>query len=163
MLNTTFKKLHEAGACTSGYRKLAEHLGGVNKYGDEVTIPLSEILKSNGLDDAVWCLRATIEPAENYIIEFACRCAEHVLVNYEKLYPDDKRPRQAIEAARVCITDKSTHAAAHAAADAAADAAYAAHDADAAAHDAAHTAADKNAMMIKILQSGITLLEVGNE
>jgi len=56
----------------------------------------------------------------------------------------------------------AAHAAAHAAY-AAVDAAYAAHDADAAAHDAAHTAADKNAMMIKILQSGITLLEVGNE
>src|SRR3990167_11047574 len=28
---------------------------------------------------------------ENFIIEFACRCAEHVLFNYEVLYPDDSR------------------------------------------------------------------------
>ena len=31
---------------------------------------------------------------------FACDCAEHVLPIFEKQYPDDKRPRSAIETAR---------------------------------------------------------------
>ena len=31
---------------------------------------------------------------------FACDCAERVLPVYEKEYPDDKRPREAIETAR---------------------------------------------------------------
>ena len=107
MLNTTFAKLKENGACTEGYKKLAKSLGGVTKYGRDTPIPLSKIIESNGLQDTIWTLRATIEPSENILIEFACRCAEHVLHFYEDKYPNDLRPRKAIEAARVCITDKS--------------------------------------------------------
>ncbi|MFA7214384.1 MAG: putative immunity protein [Candidatus Cloacimonadaceae bacterium] len=107
MLNTTFNKCHEAGACPKGYRKLAKALGGVDKYGKDTPIPLSKIVESNGLLDAIWTLRCTLEPSENIQIEFACRCAEHVLHFYEDKYPDDNRPRKAIEKARACITDKS--------------------------------------------------------
>ena len=143
MLNTTFAKLHEAEACTEGYAKLARSLGGVNKYGKNTPIPLDKIIESNGLQDTIWTLRATIESAENLLIEFACCCAEHVLHIYEEKYPEDKRPRKAIEAARVCITDKSPKAAAaRAAAWAAAWAAWAARAAAwAAAWDAAGDAA----------------------
>ena len=102
MLHTTFVKLHENNACTSGYRRLAESLGGVTKYGNDTPIPLSKIVESNGMDDALWCLRATNENAENFLITFACDCAERVLTHFEKYYPDDKRPRWAIEAARRC-------------------------------------------------------------
>ena len=52
-------------------------------------------------------MRATTESSENLLIEFVCQCAEHVLHFYEDKYPDDKRPRLAIEAARQCITNKS--------------------------------------------------------
>ena len=107
MLNTTFAKLHEHGACPEGYQKLARSLGGVNKYGKDTLIPLDKIIESNGLQDTIWTLRATTESSENLIIEFACQCAEHVLHFYTDKYPDDKRPQLAIEAARVCITDKS--------------------------------------------------------
>lgn len=64
MLHTTFKLAHQAGACTEGYRKLAKHLGGVNGYGDDKPIPLSVIVESNGLNDALWALRCTVEPIE---------------------------------------------------------------------------------------------------
>jgi len=37
------------------------------------------------------------------LIELACRFAEHVLPIFEKEFPDDDRPRKAIEAARACI------------------------------------------------------------
>ncbi len=133
MLNTTFALAKKSGACTEGYRKLANALGGITKYGKDTPIPLSKIIEINGLQDAIWALRCTIEPSENILIEFACRCAEHVLHFYEDKYPDDKRPRQAIEAARICITDKSPTAWA-----AAGDAAWAAW---AAARDAARDAA----------------------
>ena len=132
MLHTTFRKLHEYGACPEGYTKLARSLGGVNKHGKDTAIPLDKIIESNGLQDTIWTFRAVIEPADDLLIEFACRCAEHVLHFYEDKYPDDKRPRKAIEAARVCITDKSPEA------DAARDAAWAAR---AAAWDAAWDAA----------------------
>jgi hypothetical protein len=142
MLHTTFNLCHNAGACMDGYRKLAKALGGVETYGRNTPIPLSKIVESNGLADALWTLRCMVEAIEvthNLLIEFACRCAEHVLINYEKLYPDDKRPRLAIEAARVVITDKSAYAAADAAY-AAANAAYAAANAAYAAADAAYAA-----------------------
>ena len=139
MLFTTFNKLHEHGACPEGYQKLARSLGGINKYGKDTLIPLDKIIESNGLQDTIWTLRATTESAENLLVEFACRCAEHVLHFYEDKYPDDKRPRLAIVTARVCITDKSPEATA--ARDAARDAAWAAGAAGAAAGDAAWAAA----------------------
>jgi hypothetical protein len=138
MLYTTFRKLHEHGACTEGYRKLAESLSGVNKYGKDTPIPLDKILESNGLADTIWTLRATKESSENLTIEFTCRCTENVLHFFEDKYPDDKRPRLAIEAARRYITDKSAAGDAAWAASAAGAAAWAAAWADsAAAGDAA--------------------------
>ncbi len=146
MLHTTFSKCHEAGACPEGYRKLAKALGGVDKYGKDTPIPLSKIVETNGLLDAIWTLRCTTEPSKNIQIELACRCAEHVLHFYEDKYPDDNRPRKAIEAARACITDKSqaardaAWAAAEAASYAALDALYAAEAASYAALDALYAA-----------------------
>ena len=110
MLFTTFNKLHKNHACPEGYKKLARSLGGVNKYGKDTPISLDKIIESNGLQDTIWSLRATTESSENLLIEFACRCAEHVLHFYEDKYPDDKRPRRAIETTLVCITDKSPEA-----------------------------------------------------
>ena len=76
---------------------------------------------------------------------FAADCAEHVLPLYEKRYPDDAGPREAIAAARRFARGEITEAELiekRAAADAAAHAAYAAADAaaDAAAYAAAHAA-----------------------
>jgi hypothetical protein len=113
MLHTTLAKCKENNACKEGYRKLVKTLGGVTKYGRNTPIPLDKIVESNGLDDALWtlrCLIELIEVSEKIVIEFTCRCAEHTLVNYEKLYPHDMRPREAIEAARRLITDKSESA-----------------------------------------------------
>ena len=121
MLYTTFELCHKSGACVESYRKLATALGGVTEYGKQTPIPLTKVLEVCGLDDAIWALRCTTTPSDNVVTEFACRCAEHVLHYYEDKYPNDKRPRQAIEAARVCVTDKSP-----AARDAAGDAAWAA-------------------------------------
>lgn len=60
---------------------------------------------------------------------FACDCAEHVLHIYEKCYPDDKRPREAIEVVRKWIRGEVDAAARAAAWAAARDAAWAAeHD-----------------------------------
>ncbi len=139
MLFTTFNKLHKNHACREGYTKLARSLGGVNEYGKDTPISLDKIIESNGLQDTIWSLRATTESSENLLTEFVCRCAEHVLHFYEDKYPDDKRPRLAIEAARQRITSKSP--AAMAAATVAATAAATAAATDAAAWAAARAAA----------------------
>ena len=146
MLYTTATKARESGACISSYERMAKHLGGVERYGKDTPVPLDEVLKVCGLQDTIWCFRCTSEPSANTLIEFTCQCAEHTLHFFEDKYPDDKRPRQAIEAARICITDKNVTArdATRAAWDAAEDAAWAAWaaagDAEAAAEDAAWAA-----------------------
>ncbi len=109
-LNTTFTLLKLAGACgqkrgsDAGYDKLAHHLGGVTAYGKTTPIPLTVILDSNGLDDALWCLSAVLPEEEQERDKLArllaCDYAEHVLHIYEAKYPDDQRPRRAIEVAR---------------------------------------------------------------
>ena len=70
---------------------------------------------------------------------FACDCAEQALPTYEKDYPDDKRPRKAVETARLFAEGKATQEELAAARDAARYAAWAA--AAAAARDAARDAA----------------------
>jgi hypothetical protein len=83
-------------------------------------------------------------------VVWAADCAERVLPVFEGRYPNDKRPRAAIEATRRCIDDPSAdnrqstaaaYAAARSAANFAADAAARAYAADAAAR-AADAAAD---------------------
>jgi hypothetical protein len=104
---------------------------------------LADILLRITPEDAYWLLARLLPPQDR--VEWACRCAERVLPVWEAAYPDDDRPRRAIEAAR--SGDIAAYAAAHAAAYAAAyDAAHAAASdvadaAHAAAYDAAHAAA----------------------
>jgi hypothetical protein len=142
MIYTTFQQLHQANACKNGYRKLAEHLGGVNQYGMNHPIALTEILESNGLDDCLWVLHyAAGDSGLQLSHELACDYAEAVLPIFEKYCPGDDRPRNAILAYRKYLNTKdAARAAARAAAwDAARDAAWdAAWDA---ARDAAKAAA----------------------
>ena len=116
------------------------------KTGSE-EISLQSILKSEiPLKDKYWfCCRKLFTKRQNQ--EIAISVAEIVLEIYEKRYPDNKAPREAIQAAKDYINEtgitleelrqKRAYAAA-AAADAYADAAYAYADAA----DAAYAAAD---------------------
>ena len=132
MLHTTFKKAKEADACVGSYRKMAKALGGVAKYGLDTPIPLDKILEVCGLEDTLWALRIVLEPADKDIRLFACDCAERVLPLYETNYPNDNRPRQAIETARRFANGQATLAELAAARDAARVAAWAAAGATAA-------------------------------
>jgi len=144
MIHTTFRKLHEAGACTERYRFLAKALGGIKTYGKDTPITLLQILDINGLDDALWALRAC-DDAEKFSRLLACDYAEHVLHIFETQYPDDDRLRKAIEVSRRYARGEAMEealAAARAAAwDAAGAAAWDAGAACAAAGDAARPAA----------------------
>ena len=111
-------------------------------------------------------------------VSYAVYAAEQVIDIYEKKYPDDKRPRKAIEAAKACIKNPSAKnkeaagwaaawaagAAARAAEAAARAAGWAAEAAARAAEAAARAAgaagwAAAAAMQEKILRYGIRLLE----
>ena len=111
-LHTTFKLLREANACKPSYVKFAEAIGGVKAYGDSTPIPLSKILEVNGLDDALWCLKCVLPEetaARDKLVRLlACDCAERVLPIFERTYPQDARPRQAIETARLFAAGLAT-------------------------------------------------------
>jgi len=100
MYYTTFALAKQKGTCIVSYREFAKHVGGIKRYGKDTLIPLTDILDVLGLNDALWCLRCTTENCDRMVRLFACDCAEHVLHIFEKEYPDDKRPRQAIETSR---------------------------------------------------------------
>jgi len=85
--------------------------------------------------DRVWAVTRFLSKKEN--VFFAAECAAHVLHLYEKKYPSDSRPQEAIEAARIW-QDDAARAAAHA--DYADYAAANAADANDAARAAAHAA-----------------------
>ena len=118
MLHTTFRKARKAGACLSKYKKMAKALGGVKKYGKDTPIPLDKILDVCGFDAALWCLCCVIEPADREIRLLACDFAEHTLPIFEKKYPNNKQPRQAIEINRKFAEGKATRGELEAARDA---------------------------------------------
>ena len=122
MLHTTFRRAKWAGACPEGYEKMAKALGGDKRYGMDTPIPLDKILEVCGFDDALWALQIVIEPVEKEI-KLACDYASHALPIWEERYPDDPRPRQAIEMTRKYINGQATLAEVEAARAAAGDAA----------------------------------------
>jgi hypothetical protein len=143
MIYTTLRLCKEKHACTSGYKKLKKSLGRDHKSTD--LIPLTHVIESNGLQDAIWSFRATTAPCREFITEYALWCAEQVLDIYEKRYPSDNRVRECLEGivkyqnGEISRDDLLTLRRAGAAY-AAADAAYAAADAAYAAAAAADTA-----------------------
>ena len=139
-MKTTLAAIREHGPCADGWAKLLRHLGKTSA--DAEPLMLLTILESNGLDDALWCLRA-VDGHKREIRLFAVWCARQV-----QHMMDDRRSVSALDVAERHAngqaTDAELAAAARAAAgdaagDAARDAAWAA--AGDAAGDAAWEAA----------------------
>ena len=107
MITTTLKAIKAHGPCKEGWLKLVKALGGVRKYGLTTPLPLLTILESNGLSDALWALRA-VQGNDKEVWLLSCDFAEHALRYFEDKYPDDKRPRIAIEVARRFIEGTAT-------------------------------------------------------
>ena len=102
----TLKQIRKHSPCKDGWEKLLEHLGKTKA--DDAPVKFSEILNSNGLDDAIWCLRALPKEHEGKIRCLTADFAERVLHIFEEKYPDDKRPREAIQGARDYVEGKIT-------------------------------------------------------
>ena len=120
-MKTTLNKLKAAGACAERYKVLLSALGKTEA--DDEPLYIAKIVETNGIEDAVWALR-TVDWHDREIRHFAADCAEMVLPIYEKRYPDDDRPRKAIQAARDYADGKIDDAARSAAWDAAWDASW---------------------------------------
>jgi hypothetical protein len=55
-MKTTLNQIREHGPCVEGWTKLLQHLNKTKA--DDELLSLLTVLDSNGLDDALWCLRA---------------------------------------------------------------------------------------------------------
>lgn len=53
---TTLNQIRTFDPCPEGWAKLLRHLGKTKP--DDAPLPITTILESNGLDDALWCLRS---------------------------------------------------------------------------------------------------------
>ena len=102
----TLKQIRKHSLCQDGWENLLEHLGKTKA--DDEPLKFSEILESNGLDDAIWCLRALPKEHDGKIRCLTADFAERVLHIFEEKYPDDKRPREAIQGARDYVEGKIT-------------------------------------------------------
>jgi len=144
------RKQYNALPLTQAERKIADplinHLHGFLTHKNRKLSSLEFNFKTN----LSWDISVQeADPAKVYIL-YAIYAAEAVLNIFESAYPQDNRPRKAIEIAKICFKNptKENKAVAKAAAAAAADAAYAAYAAAyavAAAADAAAAAAAADA------------------
>jgi hypothetical protein len=145
-MKTTLNKIRKHHPCADGWAKLLAHLGKTKA--DDAELDLLTILESNGLDDALWCLRA-VEGFDREKRLYAAWCARQV----EHLNPDPRIKACNDVAERFAnglATDGELAAARDAACDAARDAAWdAARDA---AWDAARDA--QTAEFVRMLKEG---------
>ncbi len=98
MITTTLNAIQARRPCKKVWEKLLNHLGKTKA--DEEPLSFKTIFESNGFSDALWCLSSLGEQQRSRIQLMAADFAERVLPIYEKHYPEDMRPRQAIKAAR---------------------------------------------------------------
>jgi hypothetical protein len=134
-MNTTLNKIRANSPCADGWKKLLTNLGKTEA--DDKPLPLTTILESNGLDDAIWCFRA-VDGRDREVRLFAIACARRV-----QHLTADKRSLNALDVAERFANGLATKAELDAAWDAASAAARAAARAaaSAAAWDAASAAA----------------------
>ncbi|CAJ3656113.1 putative bacteriophage protein [Burkholderia pseudomallei] len=128
-LTVTLAALREAGACYGGYNKLVRSIQGKAfsmedadreayiRLRHDAEIPLLDILKSNGLDDALWVLHCILD-ADRDLRLFAVWCARQV----EHLM-EDQRSKDALNVAERFVNGEATDEERDAARDAAWDAA----------------------------------------
>jgi len=136
-MEITKEFLQSKNACSPSYKWVVEN----KLIGLEHPEFIAKLMENNRFSDANWLITKLFDKMQS--VKYAIFAAEQVLDIYEKKYPDDARPRLAIETAKKYLknpnakTADDADAAAYAA-DAAADDAY---DAARAAYDAARAAA----------------------
>lgn len=146
-MKTTLNQIREHSPCAEGWTKLLRHLG--KTQADDEPLSIITILDSNGLDDALWCLRA-VKGYDREMRLYAVWCARQVqhlmgdqssinALNVAERYANGQATDDELKSAWDAAGDAARAAAWAAAGDAAWDAAGAA--AGAAARDAARAAA----------------------
>ena len=90
---TFLETLKDLGACSDGYKWAEENkINSMAEAWDKLQRP----------DWMLWLLnkQSITETQRKALVLWACDCAEDALTIFEEKYPDDKRPRECIEATR---------------------------------------------------------------
>jgi hypothetical protein len=74
-MKTTLNQIRTKSPCADGWKKLLAYLG--KTQADDEPLSIVTILDSNGLDDALWCLRA-VQGRDKEIRLYAVWCARQV-------------------------------------------------------------------------------------
>jgi hypothetical protein len=125
-MNTTLNAIRAHEPCEDGWKKLLRHLGKTRA--DDEPLPLRVILDSNGLDDALWCLRAVPDcdrEARLYAV-WCARQVQHLMTDPRSIAALNVAERHAKGLATDDELAAAADAAGAAALSAAADAAWAA-------------------------------------
>ena len=155
-MKISIKWLEKNGACSEGKEWFQ------NQQETDGVLVIKKLIGEKQYNWANWTIVRLMTHKQK--VQYAVYAAEQVIEIFEKKYQNDKRPREAIEAAKAYLkdpSDKNKNAAANAAnaAYAAAYSAYSADSADAAAYDAAYTAAKRKELKIKIINNGMMILK----
>ena len=73
-ISMSLNQIREFRPCTSGWETLLKAQG--KTVPDDVQIPLIDILKSNGLEDAIWCMRVNWFEHKTVYMKFVNWCAD---------------------------------------------------------------------------------------
>ena len=117
-MHTTLNQIREHSPCTDGWKKLLATLG--KKKADDEEVSIIQVLNSNGIDDALWTLRA-VTGRDKEIRLFAVWCARQV-----QHLMTDKRSINALDVAEKFANGDATQEELAAARNAAWNAAWAA-------------------------------------
>jgi hypothetical protein len=74
-MKTTLNKIRAHSPCASGWARLLKNLG--KTCADDEPLAITTILDSNGVDDALWCLRA-VDGHQKEMRLYAVDCARSV-------------------------------------------------------------------------------------
>ncbi len=96
-LTTTVAALRAHHPCATGWATLLKSLPA--DYPHDKPINLLHILKSNGVQDMMWALRAT-DSTPQLRVAMCADMAKRVLSLFEARHPDNPRPRECITACR---------------------------------------------------------------
>ncbi len=94
-MKTTLNAIREHGPCSGGWTKLLRHLGKTSP--DDEPLSIVTVLDSNGLDDALWCLRA-VTGHDREMRLYAVWCArqvQHLITDPRSLAALDVAERHA--------------------------------------------------------------------
>ena len=125
MIGLTYKEMMALKPCPEQAKAVTKLLGGAKTWNGKKISAREAVKAGVSYSDLVWA--ASTQARNDKDVERRLRlwladCAAHVLHIYEKDYPKDRRPRDAIVAGRAYARGETTDAASAAAWDAASDA-----------------------------------------